>query len=145
MLDKGTAQGVKVNMPVISPEGIVGHIVEAGTDWSKALTVIEAGVSVGAYVERSGEIGVVSGNYTLASEGLCEMKYLGEDADIQIGDRIISSGYGSVYPRGLVIGFVESVEKDAASRALDVKVRPAAELGDVSRLMILTDYETYTE
>lgn len=145
VLDKGTAQGIEVNMPVILPEGIVGHIVEAGTDWSKALTVLEAGVSVGAYVERSGEIGVVSGNYTLAKEGLCEMKYLGEEADIQVGDRIISSGYGSVYPRGLVIGFVETVEKNAAGRALDVTVRPAAELGDISRLMILTDYETYTE
>ncbi len=145
VLDKGTAQGVEVNMPVISPDGIIGHIVEAGTDWSKALTVLESGVSIGAYVERSGEIGVVSGNYDLAKEGLCEMKYLSADADIQVGDRIISSGYGSVYPRGLVIGFVESVEKNDASRAIDVTVRPAAELGDIPRLMVLTDYETYTE
>lgn len=145
ILDKGSAQGIEVNMPVITADGIVGHIVEVGTDWSKALTVLESGVSVGSYVERSGEIGVVTGNFDLAGEGLCEMKYLSAESDIKVGDRIISSGYGSVYPRGLAVGYVESVEKDASSRALTVKVRPSADLGDASRLMILTDYETYTE
>lgn len=145
ILDKGSAQGIEVNMPVISSDGIVGHVTEVGTDWCKVLTLLESGVSVGANVERSGEIGVVSGDYTLAKEGLCKMDYLAADADIKEGDRIVSSGYGSVYPRGLVIGYVESVEKDSASRALSVTVRPSADTSDVSRLMILTDYETYTE
>ena len=145
ILDKGSAQGIEVDMPVISSDGIVGHVVEVGTDWCKTLTLLESGVSVGASVERSGEIGVVSGDYTLAKEGLCKMNYLAADADIKEGDRIVSSGYGSVYPRGLVIGDVESVEKDSSSRALSITVRTAADTSDVSRLMILTDYETYTE
>lgn len=145
ILDKGSAQGIEVNMPVITADGIIGHIVDVGTDWSKVVTVLESGVSVGAYVERSGEIGVVSGNFDLAGEGLCEMKYLSAESDVKEGDRIISSGYGSVYPRGLAVGYVESVEKDAASRSVTVKIRPSADLGDASRLMILTDYETYTE
>ena len=63
-----------------------------------------------------------------------------------MGDRIVSSGYGSVYPRGLVIGYVEAVEKNDESRALDVTVRPAVNIdGDIKRMMIVTDYESYTE
>lgn len=146
ILDKGTAQGIEKDMPVITSEGIVGHITEVGTDWSKAVTLLYSGSSVGAYVERSGEQGVVEGDYTLSRDGLCKLSYMSAEADVKAGDRIVSSGYGSVYPRGLVIGYVESVEKNAENRALDVTVRPAADLsGEIKRLMIITDYESYTE
>jgi len=65
--------------------------------------------------------------------------------NIQVGDRIVSSGYGSVYPRGLVIGTVEKIEKDSASRSVTVTVRPGADLSDLKKMMIITDYEVYTE
>lgn len=144
-LDKGTSHGIAVNMPVVTPDGIVGYVSEVGKNWCRAVTLLQNGGAVGAYVERSGEIGVVEANYTLSREGLCKMKYMAADADIKVGDRILSSGLGSVYPRGLVIGYVESVEADAASRALSVTVRPSADLTDISKLMIITKYDTYTK
>ena len=145
LLDKGFAQGVRKDMPVVTDDGIVGYICEVGTTWSKAVTILETGGAVGAYVERSGEQGVIEGTFELSEDGLCKMSYLAEDADIQVGDRIVSSGYGSVYPRGLIIGTVESVEKDKQSRSLAVKVRPSADLAEIEKLMIITEYETYTE
>ena len=145
LLDKGYAQGVRKDMPVVTDSGIVGYICEVGTTWSKAVTILEAGGAVGAYVERSGEQGVIEGNFELSEKGVCKMSYLSADADIQVGDRIVSSGYGSVYPRGLVIGTVESVEKDSVSRSLLVTVRPTADLSEIEKLMIITEYETYTE
>lgn len=145
LLDKGFAQGVRKDMPVVTDDGIVGYICEVGTTWSKAVTILETGGAVGAYVERSGEQGVIEGTFELSEDGLCKMSYLAEDADIQVGDRIVSSGYGSVYPRGLIIGTVESVEKDKQSRLLAVKVRPSADLAEIEKLMIITEYETYTE
>lgn len=144
-LDKGSAQGIAKNMPVVTPEGIVGYVSEVGTDWCRAVTLLESGGACGAYVERSGAIGVVEGDYSLSREGLCKMEYMAADADIKVGDRILSSGLGSVYPRGLVIGYVESVEPDAASRALTVKVRPTADLSETTKLMIITKYDAYTE
>ena len=145
LLDKGYAHGVRKDMPVVTDSGIVGYICEVGTTWSKVVTILEAGGAVGAYVERSGEQGVIEGNFELSEEGVCKMSYLSADADIQVGDRIVSSGYGSVYPRGLVIGTVESVEKDSVSRSLLVTVRPTADLSEIEKLMIITEYETYTE
>ena len=145
LLDKGYAQGVRKDMPVVTDSGIVGYICEVGITWSKAVTILEAGGAVGAYVERSGEQGVIEGNFELSEKGVCKMSYLSADADIQVGDRIVSSGYGSVYPRGLVIGTVESVEKDSVSRSLAVTVRPTADLSEIEKLMIITEYETYTE
>ena len=144
-LDKGKAQGIAKNMPVVTPEGIVGYVSDVGTDWCRAVTLLESGGACGAYVERSGAIGVVEGEYNLSRQGLCKMEYMAADADIKVGDRILSSGLGSVYPRGLVIGYVESVEPDAASRALTVKVRPTADLSETTKLMIITKYDAYTE
>ncbi len=145
LLDKGLAHGVEKDMPVVTEAGIVGYICEVGTTWSKAVTILEAGGAVGAYVERSGEMGVIEGDFSLAEDGICLMSYLSADADIKVGDRIISSGYGSVYPRGLIIGTVESVEKDTLSRSVLVKVRPAADLAEIEKLMVITEYEIYTE
>ena len=145
MLDKGAAHGVEKDMPVVTDRGIVGYITEVGTNWSKAVTLLESGTAIGAYVERSGEEGVIEGDFALSKEGVCVMSYLSADSDIREGDRIISSGYGSVYPRGLVIGTVEKIEKDTVSRSITVTVRPETDLTELSKLMIITDYEIYTE
>ena len=57
------------------------------------------------------------------------------------GDRILTSGYGSVYPRDLLIGYVESVEADPNMQTLVAYIRPSEELKDIKKLMIITDYE----
>ncbi len=144
-LDKGTSHGVQKDMPIISSKGIVGYVTEAGISWSKAVTILESGQAIGAYVERSGAVGVVEGDFSLASKGLCKLSYLGADADVEVGDRILSSGYGSVYPRALVIGYVKEIEKDPYSQALNVYIQPAASLSDEDRFMIITEYGAYTE
>ena len=121
-LDVGSSSGVRLNMPVITSEGIVGRITEVGLNWSKVTTIVEANSSVGAYVERTNDAGVCVGKFELSSGGLCELNYLPADSDVQVGDRILSTGFGSVYPRGLVVGYVESVEANPYTRALNVRV-----------------------
>ena len=64
---------------------------------------------------------------------------------VEVGDRILSSGYGSVYPRELVIGHVTEIEKDPYSQSITVYIQPAASLSDEDRFMIITEYDSYTE
>lgn len=70
------------------------------------------------------------------------MTYLSPDSDVAVGDRIVTSGYGSVYPRGLVIGYVDSVETDEFSQNKVAYVKLAANLGDLTNVMVITSYET---
>ena len=142
MIDRGTSSGVDKDMPVITDEGIVGYVAEAGVSWAKVVTICEAASSVGAVVERSGEVGLVSGSYTLAADGLLRMTYLPAGSDVQTGDRIVTSGYGSVYPKGLIIGYVESVENDPLSQAVTATVKLAARLDSLKKVMVVTSYET---
>lgn len=148
MLDAGSTAGITKNMTVITADGVLGYIADVGYNWSRAVSLLESSSAIGVYDERSGAQGVLCGDFELSREGLCIMSYLADGADIELGDRILTGGYGSVYPRGLIVGYVESVETDEFSRLLKVYVRPAAfRDGDrnISKVMIITDHETTTE
>lgn len=144
-IDKGTAQGIAAGMPVVTPDGVLGYVDEVGLTWAKVRTLIEASSSVGACVERTGEDGLLEGSFALSRQGLCRLTYLDAQSDIREGDRIVTSGYGSVYPRGLVIGYVTEIAPDLYSRTLTATVQPAAALTDLERVMVITSYETTTE
>ncbi len=144
-LSKGTLHGVDVNMPIITSKGLVGHITEVGATWSKAVLLTETASAVGGYIERSGALGIVEGTYELRSEGLCQMSYIEADSEIRIGDKVVSSGIGGVYPRGLVIGTVTEVKVDENTRTLTATVAPSAELDSVSKVMIITEYDIISE
>lgn len=144
-LSKGTLHGIEVNMPVITEKGLLGRITEVGSTWSKAEVITESSFAVGAYIERSGALGVVEGTYELRSEGICQMIYIEPDSDIRVGDKVISSGIGEVYPRGLMIGKVTKVEVDERTRTLTATVEPATDLESISKVMIVTEYEITSE
>ncbi len=144
-LSKGKLHGIEVNMPIITQEGLVGHITEVGATWSKAVILTETASAVGGFVERSGVLGVVEGTYELRTEGLCQMVYIEPDSDIRVGDKVVSSGIGGVYPRGLVIGKITEIKMDEASRTLTATIEPTADLDSISKLMIITEYSIYSE
>ncbi|MBQ9133609.1 MAG: rod shape-determining protein MreC [Clostridia bacterium] len=143
-LDRGSASGIAVGMPVVTADGIVGRVTEVGLTFCRVSTIINYDSSVGAYVERSGEVGIVSGDFTRRRDGLCLLEYIAFDADIEVGDKIYSSGLGSVYPRDLYIGEITEVTGDAYNHTKVALVKPAVDLSDITKVMILTDYTVYT-
>ena len=144
-LSKGTLHGIKVNMPIITDTGLVGHITEVGATWSKAVLITETASAVGAYIERSGVLGIVEGTYELRTEGICRMVYIEPDSDIRVGDKVLTSGIGEVYPRGIVIGRVTEITMDENSRMLTALIEPSADLESISKLMIITEYQIISE
>lgn len=140
-LNRGTIHGIEVNMPVVVSEGVVGYVTEVGLNWCMVSTVIETASSIGAYIPRSGSTGIVSGDASLRHEGVCKMTYLEADADIEVGDKVYSSGNGSVYPAELLIGEVVEVGVDEYSRAVIATVKPAVDFSDIRYMMIITGYE----
>ena len=141
-LNRGTIHGIKVNMPVAVPEGIVGYVTDVGLNWCMVSTIIETASSVGAYIPRSGATGIVSGDAALRHEGVCKITYLDPTADIAVGDTVLSSGNGSVYPADLLIGEVIAVEADGYSRTLVATVKPAVDFLNLRYMMIITGYES---
>ncbi len=139
-LDRGTSAGIGKNMPIITSDGVVGHVVEVGLTWAKAVTISDGRSHVGVYCERSGEIGLLSGDYALALDGKCEMICSEADADVAVGDRILTSGIGSVYPEGLVVGVVSELRVDEYDRSLRITVEPFVELESVTGVMVVCGF-----
>ena len=141
-LDVGSGAGVELHMPVITSEGIVGQITEVGYNWSKVTTIVEANSAVGAYVESTRDAGVCEGSFELSSDGLCELNYLSADSLCEIGDRVLSTGFGSVYPRDLVVGYIEAIDTNPYTRTLSIKLKSAVDFSSLTKVMIITDFES---
>lgn len=142
-LNRGTAHGIKRNMPIITEDGVFGYVSEVGLDWCKAVSLVETASSLGAYTDRGGAVGVVEGDATLRESGICKMTYIDSAADIKIGDLVYTGGGGKIYPEGLLIGKVTSIEADEYTRTLVAYIEPAVDFSDInetSKVMIMTGY-----
>ena len=143
-LNRGSIHGIQVNMAVITKDGIVGCVSEVGLTWCKVSTILEDARSVGVLAPRSGASGILSGEYTYRENGTCRLTFLDDDArsaDVRVGDRIETSGLGSVYPAGLTVGQVTDMRADAAPRSLIATVKPTVDLSSLSYVMIITGYQ----
>ena len=141
-LNKGKNDGIEIGMAVMVKEGLVGSVCDAGSNWSRVRVVNEASASAGAYVQRSGEIGVLSGDIANKDTGKCTLKYLPENADVEVGDLIYTSGEGSVYPSGIYIGRVTEVKSDGFSRTKTATVECAIDTQNLKYVVVITDFES---
>lgn len=133
-IDKGANDHLKTDMAVLAPAGIVGRIVTASARSAKVQLLVDRNAAAGALVERTRAQGVVIGD----GENRLQMEYVSEVADIVVGDVVVSAGIDGIYPKGFVIGHVESIEKSGTSYKRIV-IRPAVDflaLEDV--LVVLT-------
>lgn len=142
-LNRGAVHGIKKNMPVIAEGGVLGYVSEVGLDWCKTTSIIETSSAVGVYTDRTGVLGTVEGDLELRQQGKCLMSY-SASADIKVGDRVYTSGTGGIYPSGLLIGSIISIEADEVTRQLLAVVEPAIDFSEPSsltRVMIICGYE----
>ena len=139
-LNKGETDGIKIGMPIIVKEGLVGSVCEVGDTWCRVRTLPESSSSVGAYISRSGEVGLVEGDISLKDEKTCALNYLSEDADVEIGDLVYTSGEGGIYPRDLYIGQVVSVETNEYLRTKTATISLSVEFKDLKYVLIVTGF-----
>lgn len=144
-VDKGTRHGISENMPVITENGLLGIITEAGEISSRGISLINHNASVGVYMERTMTSAVLTGSFELYSNGLCKVINLPDDTDVIVGDLVYTSGYGSVYPKDIVVGTVVGVEPDPSNYTISAIVQPAADMNLSDYVMIVTDSSTVYE
>ena len=104
-IDRGSNNGVATNMAVIAPTGVVGRVVTPTAHASKVQLLIDRNAAAGALVERSRAQGIVIGK----GENIVRMDFVAATADVKVGDTIVTSGIDGIYPKGFVIGRVETV------------------------------------
>lgn len=131
-IDKGRAAGLKNDMAVIAPAGVVGRVVVPGLHASKVQLLIDRNAAAGAIIERSRAQGIVMG----AGDGRLLLEYMSEGFDVAVGDDVVTSGIDGIYPKGFVIGKVDSVEKSGAAYKR-ISVRPAVDFDALEEVLVI--------
>lgn len=141
-IDKGSFHGLEKNMPIISDEGaLLGIIYSVEATSARCKTILSYDVNVGVYDEESGETGILSGSFETFGESKCVIGNLSDETLIKNGSRILTSGLGDVYPRGLVIGTVTSFIPDMGSHTKNAVVTPHPSSQDNDCILVITSFE----
>ena len=144
-LDKGSFNGVAVNMPVITEHGLLGLVTEVGYTSCRGISLINHNMSVGVYMERTMTPAILTGSFELYEKGLCKVVNLPTDTDVMVGDLVYTSGYGSIYPKDIAVGTVVGVEPDETNYTITAIVEPASDVSLADFVMIVTDNTTTYE
>ena len=134
VVDKGLTHGARAGMPVIDGTGVVGQVTAVGTFTSEVTLLTEKGQSVPVMLTRNGLRAIAVGS---GKDGSIDVPFMPASADIQNGDRFVTSGIDGTYPPGLVVATVTAVEKNAAFMFARIAARPSAGVDNFRYVMIL--------
>jgi len=130
----GADDGVEVDDPVISRSGLVGRIMKVDEEQADVLLLTDPESGVGALVARSRDYGVVVGG---SGSDLLTMTFFSKDADVQEGDIVVTSGIGSLYPPGLLIGEVTEVYVPQPGLIRECHIRPATDFDHLEEVLVM--------
>jgi rod shape-determining protein MreC len=132
LVGAGASSGVVTGSPIAVPEGLVGRVVTVGHTLSRAQLLLDASAAAGARIVRTGELGVARGD----GRGALKLNNIPTTSTVKAGDLIESAGIDGIYPRGVPIGQVESVER-GSNLFLEIRVRPSAPFGRLTDVLLL--------
>lgn len=136
-INRGSDDGIVKDMPVLAATGVVGRIITVTPHTSTVMLLLDPASGVGGMVQRTGEFGIVKGQSSAEGQSLA-MNLFDGDADVMVGDTILTSGLGGGFPKGLLVGQVEQVELHELGLFRSAVVKPAVDLGRVTEVFVLT-------
>lgn len=136
-IDKGFKDGIRKDLAVITPVGVLGMVIEVNGRASKVLLDTDTRSNIDAVVQRTRVRGVVEGSGANA----LVLKYIQQEQadDVRIGDVLLTSGLTGIFPKGLVIGEVSRIERSPDSFFKYIEVRPSADINNVEEVLVVTD------
>lgn len=137
LISTGEDGGLLPDMPVITGRGLVGRIVEVAPHSAQVLLIDDARSAVAALVQRTRATGIVKGQL----DGSVVMEGIGRDADVQVGDIILTSGLGDVFPKGIVIGQVSEVIRSDTAMFQKAVISPSVDLSDLEVVVVITEHD----
>lgn len=139
-IGKGTNSGVSEGMCAVTEQGqVVGIVTDCGPTWSTVTTILDSSLQISAMLSSSGYNGIVQGAYKTEKENQLRMDYLSTEAVIRNNDQVVSTG-STLYPRGLILGYVVDAGLDGTGVAKYAVIEPAADFDALEQVFIITSY-----
>ena len=139
-IDQGTLNGVEKNDVVVSDQGyLVGIVLEAGLNSSKVITILSPSLNAAGVVSRTRDNGILTGSAEYASQGLCTFTNLSRDTQATVGDEIITTGLGGVFPADILVGTVEKLAPESSGKSMVAVVRPGQDIDSLKHVFVIVD------
>jgi len=139
-VNKGKADGVKLQSTVVTSEGLVGYVYRLSKHYSDILTILDSNTRVDGIIQRTRSHGIVEG----VSQDKCIMKYVGRTEPVVLDDVILTSGLGNIFPKGIRVGVVSRIERESFGITQSLEVTPAVNFGQLEEVIILIGPENQT-
>ncbi len=133
IIDKGRKQSVREKMPVVTPKGIVGQVVEADLWHAKVMVLNDTNSSIDVNVEGKNTRGLLEGT----GQNTLKLKYVIKNDDIEIGDKLVTSGKDGIYPKGIPAGIVITANKNKAGIFADIDVMPYNNFRQLEEVLLI--------
>lgn len=134
-IDRGTDQGVKKHMAVITTGGVVGYIFRAEPQNSQVLLMTDRYAAIDAIVQRSRARGVIEG----LNQESARLSHLKRSDDVEVGDLVVTSGLFRIFPKGFPVGLVTGVERSQYGLSQKVELKPVVDLTNLEEVFVITD------
>jgi rod shape-determining protein MreC len=133
IIDKGAAGGIQQGRAVLSTKGLVGRILEVGRYSSRILLITDPNSKVGVVIQRNRQGGMLVGR----PDGKCKMIYIALDSDAAKGDKVITAGLGTIFPRGILVGEVLEVGKEPGRLYKYAIIRTAQDMSKLEEVLCI--------
>ena len=137
-INKGSNDGIKENMNVIAGGGLVGIVTDVGANYATVRSIIDDASRVSCMSMRSGDNCIVSGDLTLFQEGLLGLDHVKKGADIQEGDKIVTSNISDVFLPGILVGYATELTTDSNNVTKSGQIVPVAEFDNLQEVLVIT-------
>ncbi len=148
MIDKGTEDGISVDMNVISDSGLVGIVIETGKNWATVRSIIDDASNISSMMLDSSDRCIVSGNLKLMNEeGMIEFSELKlqEGKKIEIGEKVVTSHISDKYLQGILIGYVTEIGEDENKLTYSGTITPVVDFEHLQEVLVITDLKQNKE
>ena len=140
IIDKGTDDGIQVDMNVIAGGGLVGIVTKVGPDWAQVRSIIDDMSNVSAMILKNSDLCYVRGDLQMITEGTLQLNQLrDEDDEVVQGDKVVTSYASAKYHEGILIGYVNELSTDANNLTKSGSLTPAVDFEHLSTVLVITD------
>ena len=140
MIDKGSEDGITQGMPVINPDGLVGRVSNTSKYSSQVELITDREMAVGAILQNTRETrGIVEG---IGDSDILAMINIPYYSKVKKGERVLSSGLSEFYPKGIQIGTIQKIKREANGLLLSATVKPSVKFDELEEVLIITQYRS---
>ncbi len=146
VINKGSQDGIAVDMNVMAGSGLVGRIVDVGPNWSKVKAIIADDSNVSAMVLSSSDNMIVSGNLKLYASGVIEFEQLVDSDNVVVeGDKIVTSNISDKYLPGILVGYISTINQDANNLTKSGYITPAVDFEHLEEVLVVMELKQLPE